>query len=71
MSIIQPAFELISSRMEKPNIWASFDHPPASTFCKGNLAILGDAAHASTLQQGAVLARLSRMLSYFPVYLEA
>jgi salicylate hydroxylase len=39
--------------MEKPDVWALFDHPPAPTYYKGNLAILGDAAHASTPHQGA------------------
>lgn len=39
--------------MEKPDIWALFDHPPAPTYYKGRLALLGDAAHASTPHQGA------------------
>jgi salicylate hydroxylase len=39
--------------MEKPDVWALFDHPPAPTYFKGKLAILGDAAHASTPHQGA------------------
>jgi salicylate hydroxylase len=39
--------------MEKPDVWALFDHPPASTYYKGRFAILGDAAHASTPHQGA------------------
>jgi salicylate hydroxylase len=39
--------------MEKPDVWALFDHPPAPTYYKGRLAILGDAAHASTPHQGA------------------
>lgn len=39
--------------MEKPDVWALFDHPPAPTYFKGRLAILGDAAHASTPHQGA------------------
>ncbi|KAF4625792.1 hypothetical protein G7Y89_g12371 [Cudoniella acicularis] len=39
--------------MEKPDVWALFDHPPAPTYYKGCLAILGDAAHASTPHQGA------------------
>jgi salicylate hydroxylase len=29
--------------MEKPDVWALFDHPPAPTYYKGRLAILGDA----------------------------
>ena len=39
--------------MEKPDVWALFDHPPAPTYYKGRLALLGDAAHASTPHQGA------------------
>jgi salicylate hydroxylase len=39
--------------MEKPDMWALFDHPPAPTFYKGRFVILGDAAHASTPHQGA------------------
>ncbi|KAH8676635.1 hypothetical protein BGZ60DRAFT_447047 [Tricladium varicosporioides] len=39
--------------MEKPDVWALFDHPPAPTYYKDRLAILGDAAHASTPHQGA------------------
>lgn len=39
--------------MEKPDIWALFDHPPAPMYFKGRFAVLGDAAHASTPHQGA------------------
>jgi salicylate hydroxylase len=39
--------------MEKPDVWALFDHPPAPTYYKHNLCIAGDAAHASTPHQGA------------------
>ncbi|TVY45272.1 6-methylsalicylic acid decarboxylase [Lachnellula subtilissima] len=39
--------------MENPDVWALFDHPPAPNYYKGRLAILGDAAHASTPHQGA------------------
>lgn len=39
--------------MEKPDVWALFDHPPAPTYYKGRFALLGDAAHASTPHQGA------------------
>ncbi|KAG9233232.1 hypothetical protein BJ875DRAFT_51286 [Amylocarpus encephaloides] len=39
--------------MEKPDVWALFDHPPAPTYYKKRLAVLGDAAHASTPHQGA------------------
>lgn len=43
----------ILSLMEKPDVWALFDHPPAPTYYSGRLALLGDAAHASTPHQGA------------------
>jgi salicylate hydroxylase len=39
--------------MEKPDVWALFDHHPAPTYFKGRFALLGDAAHASTPHQGA------------------
>ena len=48
-----PVMQRIISMMDKPSIWALFDHPECSTFCKGNFALIGDAAHASTPHQGA------------------
>lgn len=39
--------------MDDADLWALFDHQPAPTYCKGRVAILGDAAHASTPHQGA------------------
>lgn len=39
--------------MPDPSQWAIFDHPPISTYTRGRVAILGDAAHASTPHQGA------------------
>lgn len=39
--------------MEKPDVWALFDHPPAPTFYQGRLCLMGDAAHATTPHQGA------------------
>ena len=40
--------------LEKLNMWALFDHLPAKTFHrKGRVALLGDAAHASTPHHGA------------------
>jgi salicylate hydroxylase len=39
--------------MERPDLWALWDHSPAATYFKGRIAILGDAAHASTPHQGA------------------
>ncbi|KAJ6115945.1 hypothetical protein N7523_006362 [Penicillium sp. IBT 18751x] len=40
-------------RMPDPSQWAIFEHPHLSTFAKSRVAILGDAAHASTPHQGA------------------
>lgn len=43
----------IMKYMPDPSQWAIFEHPPISTFAKSRVAILGDAAHASTPHQGA------------------
>lgn len=43
----------IVNLMEKPDVWALFDHPSAETYFKGRIGLLGDAAHASTPHQGA------------------
>lgn len=40
--------------VERPDIWALFDHLPAATYHrKGKICLLGDAAHASTPHHGA------------------
>ena len=39
--------------MPDPSQWAIFEHPHISTFYRSRVAILGDAAHASTPHQGA------------------
>jgi salicylate hydroxylase len=39
--------------LEKPDVWALFDHPPAPFLFTGNFAVLGDAAYGSTPHQGA------------------
>ncbi|KAL8821913.1 MAG: hypothetical protein Q9223_000143 [Gallowayella weberi] len=39
--------------MDKPASWALFEHAPAPYYSQGRVAILGDAAHASTPHQGA------------------
>ncbi|KAL2826700.1 hypothetical protein BDW59DRAFT_145054 [Aspergillus cavernicola] len=39
--------------MPDPSQWAIFEHPHISTFARSRIAILGDAAHASTPHQGA------------------
>jgi salicylate hydroxylase len=43
----------ILSLMEKPDLWALFEHPPAPTYYKGRICLSGDSAHASTPHQGA------------------
>ncbi len=44
----------ILSLMEKTDIWALFDHPPAHTYHRGGkICLLGDSAHASTPHHGA------------------
>lgn len=48
-----PVMQKIVGLMDRPFKWALFDHPKCSTFYKGNFAIIGDAAHASTPHQGA------------------
>ena len=39
--------------MQDPSQWAIFEQPSLTTFCKSRVAIIGDAAHASTPHQGA------------------
>ena len=39
--------------MPDPSQWAIFEQPHISTFTHSRIAILGDAAHASTPHQGA------------------
>lgn len=43
----------ILSLMEKPDMWALFDYPPADCYYRGRICVMGDAAHASTPHQGA------------------
>ena len=44
----------ILSLVEKPDVWALFNHLPADTYYrKGKICLLGDSAHASTPHQGA------------------
>jgi len=38
--------------IEKPERWALYDHLPAPTYVKGRVALMGDAAHATTPHQG-------------------
>jgi salicylate hydroxylase len=39
--------------IQQPDVWALFDHPPARTYHDGLVAIVGDAAHATTPHKGA------------------
>jgi len=43
----------IIGMMKNTDIWALFDDPPARTYYKGNVAVLGDAARASGPHQGS------------------
>ncbi|KAL8797087.1 MAG: hypothetical protein Q9182_007257 [Xanthomendoza sp. 2 TL-2023] len=49
----QPQVQNILQMMDKPAIWALFEHAPAPYYFQNRVAILGDAAHASTPHQGA------------------
>ena len=44
---------LTAQHMPDPSQWAIFEHPHISTYARSRIAILGDAAHASTPHQGA------------------
>ena len=44
---------MCTQHMPNSSQWAIFEHPPITTFCQSRVAILGDAAHASTPHQGA------------------
>jgi len=39
--------------MQKPDIWALFNHLPCDTYAKGRVCLIGDAAHATTPHQGS------------------
>lgn len=39
--------------MEKPDLWALFDHSPIPQLWQGRVCLLGDAGHASTPHQGS------------------
>ena len=43
----------IVSLVRSPQKWSLWHHPATSTFYRGRLALIGDAAHASTPHQGA------------------
>ncbi|ORX97299.1 mannitol 1-phosphate dehydrogenase 2 [Clohesyomyces aquaticus] len=48
-----PTVHKILSAVQKPDIWALFNHPPASTYFKDRVVLVGDAAHATTPHQGS------------------
>lgn len=48
-----PTVQSIINAMQKPDIWALYYHPPADTFYKARICLLGDAAHATTPHHGA------------------
>jgi len=39
--------------MDNPPVWALFEMPTAETYSSGQIALLGDSAHASTSHAGA------------------
>ena len=41
------------SKIKDTSRWALFDAPNAQTYCNGRICLIGDAAHASTPNQGA------------------
>ncbi|POM70498.1 Salicylate hydroxylase, partial [Phytophthora palmivora] len=43
----------IISMMENTDIWALFHHLPAHTYTRGNMLVIGDAAHATTPNHGS------------------
>ncbi|CAG8162897.1 unnamed protein product [Penicillium olsonii] len=45
--------QALAERMPDPSQWAIFEHPHISTYARSRVAIMGDAAHASTPHQGA------------------
>ena len=40
---VESAHEIVSL-MQKPDVWALFDHAPAETYTKGRICLLGDSA---------------------------
>ena len=48
-----PVLSLLS-KLNKPDLWAIFEHPDAPTYhLNGSIALLGDCAHSSSPHQGA------------------
>ncbi|KIX08903.1 uncharacterized protein Z518_03560 [Rhinocladiella mackenziei CBS 650.93] len=48
-----PKMRQVVSLLKEPQKWSLWHHPSASTFYRGRLVIVGDAAHAATPHQGA------------------
>ncbi|KAH8726938.1 salicylate 1-hydroxylase-like protein [Phaeosphaeriaceae sp. PMI808] len=50
-----PTIRALVTKMQSPDIWALFNHPPAPTYHSTNplICLVGDAAHATTPHQGA------------------
>ncbi|KAH7104867.1 hypothetical protein BKA62DRAFT_816100 [Auriculariales sp. MPI-PUGE-AT-0066] len=43
----------ILSLVQRTDIWALFEHPPAARYTRDHICLIGDAAHATTPHQGA------------------
>lgn len=50
-----PKVRALMANVQSPDIWALFNHPPASTYYRTDpiVCLVGDAAHASTPHQGS------------------
>jgi salicylate hydroxylase len=50
-----PKVRALMANVQSPDIWALYNHPPASTYYSSEplICLVGDAAHASTPHQGA------------------
>ncbi|CAH0022153.1 unnamed protein product [Clonostachys rhizophaga] len=44
--------KFVIESLQKPDVWAVFEHPPANTYHKGLVCIMGDAAHAAMSHKG-------------------
>lgn len=56
--------------LDQPDQWALFNHDPASTYYKGSVALLGDAAHATTPHQGSGAGQAVEDAAFLAVLLE-
>ncbi|KAH7032126.1 hypothetical protein B0J12DRAFT_713715 [Macrophomina phaseolina] len=55
LTYVSSAFGSITSLMQRIDIWALFEHPAAPRYTRDNICLIGDAAHAATPHQGALL----------------